>query len=186
VYYGDTCDQANACLLTTSPPCFNGGTCHNTSHLNFTCQCLPGYYGLRCDAGFNPCAVTPDPCLNSGTCYNTSTGSGFMCTCAINPEVVFNRKWIRLRLPGQTGSGYSTESGFVCACPAGYYGERCASFDPCSRQPCLNGAGCRNLTSLPPCYTQRRTLGQRCYRLETKVVVLASVFRKVLVISLGT
>jgi len=90
----------------------NGGTCRNTSDMNYVCQCRPGYFGTHCGAGYNPCAATADICSNGGTCYNTSTG---------------NR--------------------FVCACAAGYYGDRCASFDPCSRQPCLNGAGCRKLTN---------------------------------------
>ena len=90
----------------------NGGTCRNTSDMNYVCQCRPGYFGTHCGAGYNPCAATADICSNGGTCYNTSTG---------------NR--------------------FVCACAAGYYGDQCASFDPCSRQPCLNGARCRKLTN---------------------------------------
>lgn len=49
----------------------------------------------------------------------------------------------------------------------GYYGERCASFDPCSRQPCLNGAGCRNLTSTRyACDCVSRTYGSNCQNFD--------------------
>ena len=58
--------------------------------------------------------------------------------CAVNTGLCLN-----------AGTCYNTSTGsrFLCACAAGYYGERCGNFDPCSRQPCLNGAACRNLTN---------------------------------------
>jgi len=149
-YAGRFCERRAPC---ESSPCRNGATCVETGGENFRCACAAGYYGNACDQG-NACLLaTSAPCLNGGTCRNTSSFD-FRCDCTpgyygprcdsgYNPCAASDD----LCLNGGSCYNVTTGSGFVCACAGGYYGERCASFDPCARQPCLNAAGCRNLTN---------------------------------------
>lgn len=46
-FWGVVCAQFNPCSV--SGACYNGGTCHNTSSVTYTCSCQSGYYGDRCE-----------------------------------------------------------------------------------------------------------------------------------------
>ena len=88
-------------------PCFNGGTCTETSMGGFVCVCLPNYTGVRCEdiaeisttrittfAAFVTIPTTTTvvqivratdvctntSCLNAGTCMPNGVG-GFFCQC---------------------------------------------------------------------------------------------------------
>lgn len=47
-------------------PCKNGGTCYNSGHGSYTCQCPPNFTGKNCEVELTSCDL--EPCRNGGTC----------------------------------------------------------------------------------------------------------------------
>lgn len=87
--------------MTTLPspcailPCFNGGSCSETSLGGFVCICLPNFAGVRCEDMIVTTTITTttiaqitrindackaDSCLNAGSCIPNGVG-GFVCHC---------------------------------------------------------------------------------------------------------
>lgn len=120
-YAGSSCERGSLCyfrknsktifssllaLRTTTPPsacailpCFNGGTCSETSIGGFVCVCPMGFAGVRCEDHVTTQLSTTPPtstlaqitrtndicenktlCLNMGICKPNGVG-GFLCEC---------------------------------------------------------------------------------------------------------
>ena len=73
-------------------------------------------------------------------------------------------------IPGICGNGgrcLNTYGSYSCFCKAGFYGEKCATFDPCRSVSCSNGGTCMSSETFP--YWQCR-----CSDLYTGMNVLPS------------
>ncbi|CAF1222867.1 unnamed protein product [Adineta ricciae] len=107
-YLGSSCERALQVTTLPSPcsilPCFNGGTCSETSTGGFLCVCARYFTGARCeDIISEPTTTTTstiqmiitttieqvtravdvckeNPCLNAGSCTPNGVG-GFLCNC---------------------------------------------------------------------------------------------------------
>ncbi|CAF1007907.1 unnamed protein product [Brachionus calyciflorus] len=133
-YTGKRCEtQLNTCQ------CFNGGNCRNN-----VCICPVQYTGSKCEilVQQNPCQ-NPSICggnQQTNPCSNSPCQNGGICE----------------------KNSYSSQ-GFICLCPSSHSGTRCELSaqqqspcgnpnicgnkqpnDPCSNNPCKNGATCRS------------------------------------------
>ncbi|CAF3923815.1 unnamed protein product [Adineta steineri] len=102
-YLGSSCERALQITTLPSPcailPCFNGGSCSETSNGGFVCVCLPNFTSVRCEdiaptitSTITIIATTEapivraidlckdNPCLNAGNCVLNGVG-GFICNC---------------------------------------------------------------------------------------------------------
>ncbi|KAJ8031544.1 Protein delta-like 2 [Holothuria leucospilota] len=126
---GENCEKSQGHFVDVcqNNPCENGAQCLNSFTSNnvmissgeFTCKCLPGFEGFNCNEttgtlpGSDLCnGNNLSVCDNQGTCSNTYTSTGSL--------------------------------NFVCTCPNGFFGQKCdlPTIDPCSSNPCHNGAIC--------------------------------------------
>ncbi|KAJ8031546.1 Neurogenic locus notch-like protein 1 [Holothuria leucospilota] len=125
---GINCEQTsgNFLDLCENSKCANGAECLNsfTSHSynvtsgQYTCRCMPGFGGVDCKnsaasfPGDDTCNVHNVGCHHNGICRNTYTSTG--------------------------------SYGFICNCMIGFIGQLCdlETTDPCSSNPCRNGATC--------------------------------------------
>uniref|UniRef100_A0A8C7UKF1 Delta-like protein n=1 Tax=Oncorhynchus mykiss TaxID=8022 RepID=A0A8C7UKF1_ONCMY len=139
-YSGVNCEKAeHACL---SEPCFNGGSCLETSQ-GFECQCAPGWSGPSCSINVDECV--PNPCGHGGTCQDQV--NGFKCTCPFQ----WSGKTCLIDINDcrdqcqNGGTCKDMVNGYRCVCPSGFGGEHCEKdVNECASGPCLNGGRCKD------------------------------------------
>lgn len=61
-FYGKNCEIV--AMTCADGPCFNGGTCVETTTGGYTCRCPPSYTGSNCEKKLDRCSTRP--CLNGG------------------------------------------------------------------------------------------------------------------------
>jgi len=59
-FYGKNCEII--AMTCADGPCFNGGTCVETTTGGYTCRCPPSYTGSNCEKKLDRCSNRP--CLN--------------------------------------------------------------------------------------------------------------------------
>ena len=168
-FSGQRCEIRDPCIQN---PCMNGGQCSSNGMGGFNCICLQSFTGQRCEdrtslfprrilsllacLGADPCLT--QPCRNGATCRPIDSSS------------------------------------YQCICPSGYSGYDCATgmfvtslhalilvsvsslsaMDPCSLQPCRNGATCRPLdTSSYQCICLASYTGYDCATSEFRLMLYA-------------
>lgn len=99
----------------------------------FTCTCALGWTGLICDTNIDECSADTSPCLNGGSCTD--------CMPPPSGPVVMQ--------PVDT-IGQSCHLGYICACPADFFGENCeVDVDFCVSSPCENNGSCVDVVGGP-------------------------------------
>ena len=99
-------------------------------------------------ANYNPCNI--NPCHNSAECRNTMRL--YLATVSSDS-------------PKRVISSPSTNSGFLCVCQQGFYGQYCnVSLDSCGTNPCKHGGKCHTLSggSSYKCECPPSWRGQHC------------------------
>ncbi|KAL4721378.1 hypothetical protein ACJJTC_005184, partial [Scirpophaga incertulas] len=131
-YHGVHCEaEASQEPACAGVACRNNGSCAVSAALQrAVCTCPPGFTGALCEVDVDECAApaAADACLNGGRCRDAPghllcdcTGTGYTgARCEVNVNECLQQR-------GVCGHGlcYDTYGGFVCACLAGYTGERC-------------------------------------------------------------
>lgn len=79
-FIGDNCDL-NATICLIQQPCLNGGTCTQTTEVDYTCTCVAGVTGLNCETEINYCTTPSNPCENGATCVRARLGESVFFTC---------------------------------------------------------------------------------------------------------
>ncbi|XP_059482267.1 uncharacterized protein LOC132200645 [Neocloeon triangulifer] len=122
-------DARTCVLISCTPPCMGGGTCHNG-----VCKCPPGLTGRACETDIDECQLS-NPCQH--ICHNTL--ASFVCLC--------RGKW-RLGSDGKscvepTCVPHCRNGGVChqgrCICQPGFHGRICQlDVNECAlaEQPC--------------------------------------------------
>uniref|UniRef100_A0A674EYA6 Delta-like protein n=1 Tax=Salmo trutta TaxID=8032 RepID=A0A674EYA6_SALTR len=138
-YSGINCEKAeHACL---SGPCFNGGSCVETSQ-GFECQCGPGWSGPSCSINVDECF--PNPCGHGGTCQDQV--NGFKCTCPFQwsgKTCLIDANECEGDPCLNANSCRNLIGGYFCECLPGWMGQNCDT-NECASGPCLNGGRCKD------------------------------------------
>uniref|UniRef100_A0A6Q2ZCH1 Delta-like protein n=1 Tax=Esox lucius TaxID=8010 RepID=A0A6Q2ZCH1_ESOLU len=140
-FSGVNCERADhACL---SDPCFNGGSCVETSQ-GFECQCAPGWTGLSCSTDVDECS--PNPCGHGATCQDLV--NGFKCTCPsqwTGKTCLIDANECDGNPCVNANSCRNLIGGYFCDCLPGFSGEHCEKdVDECASGPCLSGGRCQD------------------------------------------
>ena len=108
-FTGWHCEYANTPCERS--PCFNGGSCKESSDNTFICECPPNYLGSMCEQ--HVCLVD-SPCRNNGMCVFDGS-----CIC---PEG-FKGEHCEINMCKEIDchNGGTCESG-ICICQPGYTG----------------------------------------------------------------
>ncbi len=172
-----------------SNPCLEPGTdrCFNLVN-SFNCTCNPGYSGVACQTEINECAS--NPCLNGASCtdrlaaYNCTCRAGYAgthCQSDVNevsvlPEDARSCSFVNLPLfvcacmvqcasaPCMHGGTCMDQpNAFLCACPAGYFGNQCQTDrDECGSVPCMNSGTCVDYVDSFLCLCRPGFTGTQC------------------------
>ncbi|XP_078102224.1 uncharacterized protein LOC144515343 isoform X3 [Sander vitreus] len=130
---GPNCDIRNS---SCQGLCLNGGRCEDQLS-GSKCLCPPGFSGKYCRNGPSPCDSAP--CLHGGQCVEKE-GKTVTCNCPTGYSGVFCEIALDLCNPNPCQQGVpcrSMEGRYMCACPEGYYGNKCISIkNPCIGQHC--------------------------------------------------
>ncbi|XP_072173130.1 uncharacterized protein [Diadema setosum] len=120
-------------------PCRNDGQCFEDSIGPF-CFCPNGVSGIWCE--FAPGVCYPvNPCQNGGICW--PDGDRAYCQCQPGFFGDFCEQTEVECGPCVNGDCVTgLDGGFECRCPSNYVGSRCEFPNPCTIDPCQNGAPC--------------------------------------------
>ncbi|XP_064803831.1 protein jagged-1b-like isoform X2 [Oncorhynchus masou masou] len=157
-YSGVNCEKAeHACL---SEPCFNGGSCLETSQ-GFECQCAPGWSGPSCSINVDECF--PNPCGHGGTCQDQV--NGFKCTCPFQwsgKTCLIDANECEGDPCLNANSCRNLIGGYFCECLPGWMGQNCdTNINDCQDQ-CQNGGTCKDRVNGYRCVCSPGFGGEHC------------------------
>ncbi|KAK6192343.1 hypothetical protein SNE40_003825 [Patella caerulea] len=175
-YGGDRCQFFVGSSSNCNPnPCKNSGQCSESAFNSngFVCSCVGSYTGPTCEtpsSGYTEVLCTSNlpgtSCLNGGVCV---WSNGFYCSCLAShtgprcETPVGSTNTVCNTNPCLNGGVCSpSTSGYTCACPSNYIGNKCETYNFCSSTPCNNGGVCYNEVSNYRCACSDNYSGQRC------------------------
>lgn len=115
-------------------PCKNGGTCQQTNHLSYVCQCPKKFFGINCTE-VDYCHS--NPCQNGGQCR--AFGNAYQCSCITTQQFMYS------------GSNCHCKHHFFTLFPLipllitsnKLYIVTVSKPNPCFSNPCWNEGECR-------------------------------------------
>ncbi|KAG7278340.1 hypothetical protein CRUP_024585 [Coryphaenoides rupestris] len=130
---GPNCDIRNS---SCHGLCLSGGRCKDLAS-GSKCICLSGFTGKYCQTVASACDSTP--CLNGGQCVEGDE-QGPICNCLPGYSGSFCEVMLDLCNPNPCQQGVpcrTFEGRYMCACPDGFYTNKCLSvIEPCIGQHC--------------------------------------------------
>ncbi|XP_010871355.2 protein jagged-1b-like isoform X1 [Esox lucius] len=157
-FSGVNCERADhACL---SDPCFNGGSCVETSQ-GFECQCAPGWTGLSCSTDVDECS--PNPCGHGATCQDLV--NGFKCTCPsqwTGKTCLIDANECDGNPCVNANSCRNLIGGYFCDCLPGWMGQNCDTNVNDCQGLCENGGTCKDMVNGYRCLCPPGFSGEHC------------------------
>ncbi|KAA0714844.1 Protein jagged-1 [Triplophysa tibetana] len=130
---GPNCDIRNS---SCQGLCLNGGRCENSQ-----CVCVSGFSGKHCQVVLNAC--DSNPCVNGGHCVERHGGRGMFCSCLMGYSGAYCESVLDVCNPNPCPKGVqcrSSEGGYTCDCPKGYFGNECVRLKESCHGPHCQGA----------------------------------------------
>ncbi|KAF1746962.1 hypothetical protein GCK72_023420 [Caenorhabditis remanei] len=157
------CEPKSGCIVN---PCQNGGTCQDADGQYF-CHCIQGFAGVHCEALEEP--STPIPTLGTFPTF-TTTGMQQLANAEMTCEDCLN-----------SSKCLETESGPVCVCQEGYFGQKCDQrHNKCAKVTCPAGQSCSqigdkmNITA--ECGCEIGHFGQKCEMVTSATFTAKSLY----------
>ncbi|EGT59406.1 CBN-CRB-1 protein [Caenorhabditis brenneri] len=162
-YEGPFCEPKSGCTIN---PCQNGGTCQDADGQYF-CHCKNGFAGVHCETLEEP--STPIPTLGNFPVLTTS-GVDQLSQNEITCEDCVN-----------SSNCLDTESGLVCVCRSGFFGQKCdQKHNKCAKVVCPAGQTCNQISEnnniTAQCGCDIGHFGQKCEMVTSATFTAKSLY----------